>query len=75
MTLADLQERDLVQIKEVKNDFHLKRRLYDLGFFPGVSVECVIISPFYSPILYKVNGAFIALRKEEAKKIEVTYAN
>jgi ferrous iron transport protein A len=73
MTLADINVGDLSKILSIHHDVQIKRRLYDLGFFPGSLVECVLISPFKSPILYKVNGALIALRFRDAKKIEVEY--
>lgn len=73
MSLADLQVDDIGKIVSVDHEELLRRRLYDLGFIPGSKVECVLVSPFHSPILYKVNGAFIALRKNDAKKIEVAY--
>ena len=72
-TLADTNVGEISRILSIQDDTHLKRRLYDLGFFPGNLIECVLISPFRSPILYKVNGALIALRFLDAQKIEVTY--
>lgn len=75
MTLADLNIDDSGCIQKIHSKEDLRRRLFDLGFFPDVTVECVLKSPFGSPILYKVNGAFIALRKEDAGEIEVRYEN
>lgn len=73
MSLADLKTGEFVKILNIHNEESLRRRLYDLGFFPNSLVECVLVSPFSSPILYKVNGALIALRKSDAKFIEVKY--
>lgn len=73
MSLADLKTGEFVKILNIHNEESLRRRLYDLGFFPNSLVECVLVSPFSSPILYKVNGALIALRKSDAKFIEVEY--
>ncbi|MCI8574847.1 MAG: ferrous iron transport protein A [Bacilli bacterium] len=73
MTLADTQVGEISKILSIHHETEIKRRLYDLGFFPGSFIECVLISPFKSPILYKVNGALIALRASDAKKIEVAY--
>ena len=75
MSLSDLKNGDFAKILSVHNEESLRRRLYDLGFFPNSLVECVLISPFSSPILYKVNGALIALRKSDANLIEVEYEN
>ncbi len=71
MSLVDMKIGEICKILSINNEDHLKRRLYDLGFFPGSLVECVLISPFSSPILFKVNGALIALRKSDAIRIEV----
>ena len=73
MSLFEIKKNEKACIITVCTEESLKRRLYDLGFFPGNFVECILISPFSSPILYKVNGAFIALRSSDAKRIEVAY--
>ena len=54
-------------------DFHgiKKRRLYDLGFIPGQVIEKMYDSVFKNPSCYKIKDTFIALRKEDAYKIEV----
>ncbi len=48
-----------------------RRRLLDLGFVPGVAVKNERMSPFGDPIAFKIRGAVIALRKEEAALIYV----
>lgn len=73
MLMSDLNVCETAKVVQINSNSSLKRRLYDLGFFPNSRVECVLVSPFSSPILYKVNGAFIALRKKDAKEIEVAY--
>lgn len=73
MSLLEIKMNEKARIISITTEESLQRRLYDLGFFPGNSVECILISPFSSPILYKVNGAFIALRSSDAKRIEVEY--
>lgn len=73
MLLSDLEVSEHAKILKVSSDDSMKRRLYDLGFFPGMNVECVLKSPFSSPILYCVRGSFIALRESDAKRIEVLY--
>lgn len=71
MTLADLKVGEEARIYKIMASDSLKRRLFDLGFIPDSIVECVLFSPFQSPILYKVKGAFIALRESDAKRIGV----
>lgn len=56
-------------------DIHLKgllrRRMMDLGIIPGTAVECVRRGPAGDPTAYTVRGTTIALRKEDAAKINV----
>ncbi|MCX7817947.1 MAG: metal-dependent transcriptional regulator [Kiritimatiellae bacterium] len=46
-------------------------RLLDLGFVPGTTVELVMRAPSGDPIAYRVRGATIALRREQADRILV----
>ena len=48
-----------------------RRRLLDLGFVPGTSVEVEMVSPGGDPTAYRVRGAVIALRREQAGLIRV----
>ncbi len=69
-----LSEVDVNKKFILKNiDFHgiKKRRLYDLGFIPGQVIEKMYDSVFKNPSCYKIKDTFIALRKEDAYKIEV----
>lgn len=49
----------------------MRRRLMDLGFVEGTKVTVIRKSPLGDPTAYRVRGALIALRKEEAAQIEV----
>jgi Fe2+ transport system protein FeoA len=51
-----------------------RRRLFDLGFTPGALVECAFHSAFGEPTAYRVRGTLIALRLEQARRIEVETA-
>ena len=52
----------------------MRRRLMDLGFVKGTTVTVLRKSPLGDPTAYRVRGAVIALRKEEASLIEVQAA-
>ena len=73
ITLDKIRVNDKVIIEHVGGELSLKRRLLDLGFVPGEIIECVLISPFHDPKAYLINGSVIALRKCDAKEIEVLY--
>jgi DtxR family Mn-dependent transcriptional regulator len=48
-----------------------RRRMMDLGILPGTTIEVEMTSPGGDPTAYKVRGALIALRKEQARLIRV----
>ena len=47
------------------------RRLKDLGLVEGTKVKCVLRSPLGDPYEYKIRGAVVAIRKEDASQIMV----
>lgn len=48
-----------------------RRRLMDLGFVPGTQVEVALKNPLGDPTAYLVRGAVIALRRVQARQIQV----
>lgn len=52
-----------------------RRRLMELGFFPGTEVEATLTSPLGDPVAYKVREMTVALRREQAKLIEIDDAH
>jgi DtxR family Mn-dependent transcriptional regulator len=46
-----------------------RRRMMDLGILPGTSIQAEMISPSGDPTAYRIRGALIALRKEQASMI------
>ncbi len=48
-----------------------RRRLLDLGFVAGTSVEVEMVSPAGDPTAYRVRGTVIALRRQQASLIRV----
>ncbi len=49
-----------------------RRRLMDLGIIPGTVVEAELRSPVGDPTAYRVRGAMIALRREQADQVLIT---
>lgn len=47
----------------------MKRRLMDLGLIQGTRVEALQRSPAGDPVAYRVRGAVIALRSEDASTV------
>ena len=57
----------------------IRRRLQDLGLVKGCLVDCVERSPMGDPTAYRICGAVVALRREDADTVRIagvtTYAN
>ncbi len=49
-----------------------RRRLLDLGLLPGTVVTAELRSPGGDPTAYRIRGATIALRAEQARQIRIT---
>lgn len=48
-----------------------RRRLQDLGFIKGGIVRAEYESPAGNPVAYLIRGTVLALRKEDAGKIQI----
>jgi ferrous iron transport protein A len=49
-----------------------RRRMLDLGIVPQAVIEALRKSPAGDPVAYRIRGAVIALRREEASLVLVT---
>ena len=52
----------------------MARRITELGLLPGTRISCELVSPAGDPAAYRVRGALIALRAQDARSISVTPA-
>ncbi|MBE2238831.1 MAG: ferrous iron transport protein A [Caldilineaceae bacterium] len=48
-----------------------RRRMMDLGLLPGAAIEVALENPLGDPTAYRVRGAVIALRREQAQQIQI----
>lgn len=71
LTLADLTPGNAAVIVHLDNQGLNRRRLMDLGFVPGTQVEVAMHSPLGDPSAYRVRGALVALRRDQAALIHV----
>lgn len=60
-----------VEIVQIDESDTTGLRLAEMGFWPGKKIELVIAAPFGDPLAYKLDNTFVALRKDEAKRIQV----
>ncbi|MBQ3415000.1 MAG: ferrous iron transport protein A [Clostridia bacterium] len=73
-TLNNLPINHCGFIKEITCENNIKRRLLDLGLIRGTKICPILVSPFKDPRAFLFRGSIIAIRSEDAKKIEV-YCN
>lgn len=72
-TLADLKPGRRARIVDVRDDLApaAARRLFDLGFTPGADVTVVRRAPMADPIVFRVAGCELALRRVQARCVRV----
>jgi DtxR family Mn-dependent transcriptional regulator len=72
-TLADTKRGESVRVVGISPRCQgpQRRRLLDLGVVPGTMVEPELVSRSGDPVAYRIRGALIALRREQAEWIEV----
>ncbi|MEN6444302.1 MAG: FeoA family protein [Methanoregula sp.] len=70
-TLDRIAPPDTCRVVMVPARGPVRQRLLALGFVPGAIIEAVRAAPLGDPIEYKVKGACISLRKEDARLISV----
>ena len=68
-SLYDLEIGKKGVVRKVLNTGTIKRRLLDIGFTPGTTVENIMVNPGGELVAYMVRGALIAVREDDAKKI------
>ncbi len=68
--LAQGERGQVVQISEQCRGLE-RRRLQDLGFLPGAEIQAELTSAGGDPVAYRIRGALIALREEQADQISI----
>lgn len=71
ITLDRLAPGQSARIKKIGGEGALRRRLMDMGFTSGTSIQMIRSSPLGDPIEYKLRGYSLTLRKNEGQSIEV----
>ena len=61
-------------IAAVRAEGELRRRLTELGYFPGERVKKVLVSPLGDPSAYLVRGTVTAIRRRDAGSILIREA-
>ncbi len=72
-TIADLQIGEKAFIEKLCLD-NIPLKLLEMGCLPGKEVKLIQKAPMQDPLYIKVNGSYLAIRKETAEKITVVFA-
>ena len=70
-TLDKLALGEKARIERILSDKEMKNWLLDIGLSKNTKVECVLEGKNGEIKAYDIRGAIIALRKEDAKAIEI----
>ncbi len=70
-SLTELQEGTKCKIKELTLNKNLKKKLLELGLFPGQEVVVLQKTPFGGPVRLKVKDYCLAIRRNDANNILV----
>ncbi|WP_319204369.1 FeoA domain-containing protein [uncultured Ilyobacter sp.] len=71
MKLTDLKRGEKAKIIKIGKIGDLKKRLVDMGVTSGEIIKLERDAPLGDPQQYIIKGTGIAIRKEDAKNIEV----
>lgn len=71
MRLSELQTGEKGVIIKVMGHGGFRRRIIEMGFIKGKTVEVLLNAPLKDPIKYKIMGYEISLRRQDAAMIEV----
>lgn len=70
-TLHALGVGEAARVSRLLTTGAMRRRLMDIGLIPGEPVRCLFTARHGDPTAYRIRGAVIALRKEDAETILV----
>ena len=70
-TVADLKEGEEATIVRVDGRGHFRKRLLEMGLVRGTRLRLLGQAPLGDPLEVKVRGYLLALRRAEAREIQV----
>ena len=71
MILNHLEIGQRGKVTKIDGNSNLYQRFLDIGITEGSMIECVLESPWKNPKAYRIKGATIAIRNEDACAIKV----
>lgn len=73
MRLDELEAGQSAVVTGISNDGPERRRMMDLGILPGAVITAEMRSPLGDPTAYRVRGALLALRRDQARHIQIAH--
>ena len=71
MKLSELKTGEKAVIVKVMGRGGFRKRIIEMGFVKGQTVEVLLNAPLQDPVKYKIMGYEVSLRRQEAEMIEV----
>jgi len=71
MKLSDLKTGDKGVIVKVHGHGGFRKRIIEMGFIKGKTIEVMLNAPLQDPVKYKIMGYEVSLRHQEADLIDV----
>ena len=71
MRLSDLHTGEKAVIVKVIGHGGFRKRIVEMGFIKGTTVEVLLNAPLQDPVKYRILGYEVSLRHDEARMIEV----
>jgi ferrous iron transport protein B len=71
MKLSELKTGEKGVIVKVSGHGGFRKRIIEMGFVKGKTIEVLLHAPMEDPIKYKLMGYEVSLRRQEAEMIEV----
>jgi Fe2+ transport system protein FeoA len=75
LPLSDLRRGRSATVIEIVGDDELSQRLASAGLWPEVRIESLGRAPFGDPLLFRLHGYRLALRRAEAQRVRVREAS
>ena len=75
MKLSELKTGEKGVIVKVQGHGGFRKRIIEMGFIKGKSVEVLLNAPLHDPVKYRLMGYEVSLRHQEADLIEVVAEN
>ena len=71
MLLSELQTGEKAVVVRVAGHGAFRKRIIEMGFIKGVTVEAVLNAPLKDPIKYRIMNFEVSLRRSDAMKVEI----